>query len=266
MIVIKFGGSIVNDLHESILKDLFQISMKEKLLLVHGGGNEVTTIATKLGKEQRFIVSPEGIRSRYTDMETAEIYTMVMSGKINKLIVKKLLKQGLNAVGLSGIDSHILAAVRKERLAIINEKGRKMLIDGGYTGKIRSVRTELLTLLLNSGYLPVISPVALSEEFEFLNVDGDRAAAYIAGSLNADKVIFLTNVKGLYLDDKLVEKISAQEAKLLLPRIGFGMEKKVLACTEAISLGAREAIISSANISDPISSAIAHVDCTVISK
>src|SRR6266498_8238 len=256
MIVIKFGGSIVNDLHESILKDLFQISLKEKLLLVHGGGNEVTTIATKLGKEQRFIVSPGGIRSRYTDMETAEIYTMVMSGKINKLIVKKLLKQGLNAVGLSGIDSHILAAVRKERLAIINEKGRKMLIDGGYTGKIRSVRTELLTLLLNSGYLPVISPVALSEEFEFLNVDGDRAAAYIAGSLNADKVIFLTNVKGLYLDDKLVEKISAQEAKLLLPRIGFGMEKKVLACTEAISLGAREAIISSANISDPISSAI----------
>jgi acetylglutamate/LysW-gamma-L-alpha-aminoadipate kinase len=266
MIVIKFGGSIVNDLHESTLKDLCQISLKEKLLLVHGGGNEVTTIATKLGKEQRFIVSPGGIRSRYTDMETAEIYTMVMSGKINKLIVKKLLKQGLNAVGLSGIDSHILAAVRKERLAIINEKGRKMLIDGGYTGKIRSVRTGLLTLLLNSGYLPVISPVALSEEFEFLNVDGDRAAAYIAGSLNADKVIFLTNVKGLYLDDKLVEKISAQEAKLLLPRIGFGMEKKVLACTEAISLGAREAIISSANISDPISSAIAHVDCTVISK
>jgi acetylglutamate/LysW-gamma-L-alpha-aminoadipate kinase len=121
-------------------------------------------------------------------------------------------------------------------------------------------------LLLNNGYIPVISPVALSNEFDFLNVDGDRAAAYIAGSLNADKVIFLTNVKGLYIDDKLVQKLSAQEAKLLLPKIGFGMEKKVLACTEAISLGAREAIISSANTFNPISSALAHVDCTVISK
>lgn len=266
MIVIKLGGSIVKDLHESTLKDLSQISQKEKLLLVHGGGNEVTTFATKLGKEQRFIVSPGGIRSRYTDMETAEIYTMVMSGKINKLIVKMLLKEGLNAVGLSGIDNHILAAIRKDRLAIINEKGRKMLIDGGYTGKISSVQTELLILLLNNGYIPVISPVALSNEFDFLNVDGDRAAAYIAGSLDADKVIFLTNVKGLYIDDKLVQKLSAQEAKLLLPKIGFGMEKKVLACTEAISLGAREAIISSANIFNPISSALAHVDCTVISK
>ena len=123
-----------------------------------------------------------------------------------------------------------------------------------------------MILLLNNGYIPVISPVALSNEFDFLNVDGDRAAAYIAGSLNADKVIFLTNVKGLYIDDKLVQKLSAQEAKLLLPKIGFGMEKKVLACTEAISLGAREAIISSANTSNPISSALAHVDCTVISK
>jgi acetylglutamate/LysW-gamma-L-alpha-aminoadipate kinase len=266
MIVIKFGGSVVNDLHESALKDLHQVSVKEKMLIVHGGGNEVTSTATKLGKEQRFIVSPGGIRSRYTDMETAEIYTMVMSGKVNKHIVRMLLKEGLNAVGLSGIDNNILSAVRKEKLAVINEKGRRMFIDGGYTGKIKSVRTELLELLLGKGYLPVISPVALSEEFDFLNVDGDRAAAYIAGNLNAEKVIFLTNVKGLYMDDKLVKRISALEAKLILPKIGFGMEKKVLACTEAISLGANEAIIASGNTSNPISSALTHLDCTVISR
>jgi acetylglutamate/LysW-gamma-L-alpha-aminoadipate kinase len=121
-------------------------------------------------------------------------------------------------------------------------------------------------LLLNEGYVPVISPVALSEEFDFLNVDGDRAAAYIAGILGADKVIFLTNVNGLYLDDSLVQKISLEEAKEILPKIGFGMEKKVLACTEALSLGANEAIISSGMVSNPISSAIAHSNCTVISK
>ncbi|MGA7006646.1 MAG: acetylaminoadipate kinase, partial [Nitrososphaeraceae archaeon] len=131
---------------------------------------------------------------------------------------------------------------------------------------IKTVGTELLNLLLNEGYVPVISPVALSEEFDFLNVDGDRAAAYIAGILGADKVIFLTNVNGLYLDDSLVQKISLEEAKEILPKIGFGMEKKVLACTEALSLGANEAIISSGMVSNPISSAIAHSNCTVISK
>jgi [amino group carrier protein]-L-2-aminoadipate/L-glutamate 6-kinase len=266
MIVVKFGGSILNHLQESTIKDLCKISMGEKLLMVHGGGNEVTSIATKLGKEQRFIVSPGGIRSRYTDKETAEIYTMVMAGKINKLIVKMLIKEGLNAVGLSGIDAHVLVAIRKNRLAILNEKGRKMLIDGGYTGKIKQVRIELLTLLLDQGYTPVISPVALSEEFDFLNVDGDRAAAYIAGSLNADKVIFLTNVNGLYIDDKLVQTISMEDARSILPKIGFGMEKKVLACTEALTLGAKEAIISSANVSEPISSALLHNNCTVIYK
>ena len=90
MIVIKFGGSVLNDLHPSIVEDIRQISLNEKMVLVHGGGNEVTNIATKLGKEQKFIVSPSGIRSRYTDEETAEIYTMVMSGKINKIIVRML--------------------------------------------------------------------------------------------------------------------------------------------------------------------------------
>jgi acetylglutamate/LysW-gamma-L-alpha-aminoadipate kinase len=194
MIVIKIGGSIVNDLNSSAIKDIHNILSSEKLLLVHGGGKEVTSIATRLGKEQRFIVSPGGIRSRYTDKETAEIYTMVMSGKINKLIVKMLLKEEIRAVGLSGIDNHILGAIRKTKLTVINEKGRKMVIDGGYTGKIKTVGTELLNLLLNEGYVPVISPVALSEEFDFLNVDGDRAAAYIAGNLGADKVIFITNV------------------------------------------------------------------------
>ncbi len=266
MIVIKFGGSVVNDLHPSTIKDLHNISSNEKLLLVHGGGNEVTSVATKLGKEQRFVVSPGGIRSRYTDKETAEIYTMVMSGKINKLIVRMLLKEGIKAVGLSGVDNHILRAIRKSKLIVINEKGRKMLIDGGYTGKIKSVETELLSLLLSGGYVPVISPVALSEEFDFLNVDGDRAAAYIGGILGADRVIFVTNVNGLYLDGTLVQDISLEEAEQILPKIGFGMEKKVLACTEALSLGANEAIISSGMVPDPISSAIAHKNCTVFSK
>lgn len=266
MIVIKFGGSVLNELHPSIIEDLRQISQNEKVVLVHGGGNEVTSMATKLGKEQKFIVSPSGIRSRFTDKETAEIYTMVMSGKINKIIVKMMVEAGIKAVGISGIDAGILRAIRKAKLTVLNEKGRKMIIEGGYTGKIQAVETPLLNILTENGYLPVVSPIALSENYEFLNVDGDRAAAYIAGNLKADKVIFLTNVNGLHLDDKLVKNLTASQAKEALPKIGFGMEKKILASTEALMLGAKEVIISSGKVSNPITSAIGHEDCTVISN
>ena len=266
MIVIKFGGSVLNELHPSIIEDLRQISQNEKVVLVHGGGNEVTNMATKLGKEQKFIVSPSGIRSRFTDKETAEIYTMVMSGKINKIIVKMMVEAGIKAVGISGIDAGTLRAIRKARLTVLNEKGRKMIIEGGYTGKIQAVETPLLNILTENGYLPVVSPIALSENYEFLNVDGDRAAAYIAGNLKADKVIFLTNVNGLHLDDKLVKNLTASQAKEALPKIGFGMEKKILASTEALMLGAKEVIISSGKVSNPITSAIDHEDCTVISN
>ena len=140
MIVIKFGGSVLYELHPSIIEDIRKISLNEKMVLVHGGGNEVTNMATKLGKEQKFIVSPSGIRSRFTDKETVEIYTMVMSGKINKIIVKMMVEAGIMAVGISGIDAGILRAIRKTKLTVLNEKGRKMIIEGGYTGKIQLVK------------------------------------------------------------------------------------------------------------------------------
>ncbi|HZE79220.1 MAG TPA: [LysW]-aminoadipate/[LysW]-glutamate kinase [Nitrososphaeraceae archaeon] len=251
-------------MNSSTLTDIKKISEKDKLILVHGGGKEVTAIANKLGKEQKFIVSPGGVKSRYTDKETAEIYTMVMSGKINKMIVSMLLREGLKSVGLTGIDGIILKAERKKKLIIINDKGRKMAIDGGYTGKISSVDPSLLNTLAIEGYVPVISPVALSEEFDFLNVDGDRAAAHIAAGVRADKVIFITNVDGLVLEQKLVTKLTVDEAKVVLPKIGFGMEKKVLACIEALEMGVKEAIISSGQRENPISSAILHHNCTVI--
>ncbi|NOJ30283.1 MAG: acetylglutamate kinase [Nitrososphaeraceae archaeon] len=266
MIVIKIGGSVVDGLHPSTIQDIKNLSLSNNVVIVHGGGKEVTNIGNRMGKEQKFIVSPGGVRSRYTDKETAEIYTMVMSGKINKSIVRMLLQHGVNAVGISGIDGSILNAERKKKLVILNEKGRKMVIDGGYTGKICNVNVELINALLIKKFIPVISPIALSEDYDFLNVDGDRAAAYIAGGLKADKAIFITNVNGLILDDVLVKEMTSEQAKNILPKIGFGMEKKVLACTEALNMGVSEAIIASGQVENPISSAIDHTNCTVISK
>jgi acetylglutamate/LysW-gamma-L-alpha-aminoadipate kinase len=204
------------------------------------------------------------VKSRYTDKETAEIYTMVMSGKINKAIVGMLLRQDIKAAGITGIDGGLLKAERKKKLLIINEKGRKMAIDGGYTGKIYAVDPSLLDTLLDNEYLPVVSPIALSEEFDFLNVDGDRAAAYVAGGVKANKVMFITNVSGLMLDGKLVTNMTLEQAKVALPKIGYGMEKKIIACTEAVEMGVKEAIIASGQVENPISSAIQHNNCTVI--
>lgn len=256
----------MDELHSSTISDLKKVSQKEKIILVHGGGKEVTRISEALGKEQKFIVSPGGIKSRYTDKETVEIFTMVMSGKINKMIVGMLQKNGINAVGLSGIDGQIIQAERKKKLVVINEKGRKMVIDGGYTGKIKNVNSDLVKSILDQGYLPVISPIAISEEFDFLNVDGDRAAAYVAGKMHSDKILFLTNVDGLLMNNKLVKNLSLAEAKEILPKVGFGMEKKILAATEALEMGVKQALIANGQKENPISAAIANENCTVITK
>ena len=266
MITIKIGGSVVDNLHPTTISDIKKIVEQEGVVLVHGGGKEVTKVSKELGKEPKFVVSPGGIKSRYTDKETAEIFTMVMSGKINKTIVGMLQKNGINAIGLSGIDGKIIQAERKKKLLIVNEKGRKQAIDGGYTGKITNVNASLLKSLLELGYTPVISPIALSEEFDFLNVDGDRAAAYVAGKIQSDKVLFLTNVDGLLMDEKLVTSLTLQEAKAIMPKIGFGMEKKILAATEALDMGVKEALIANGQRENPISAAIAHDKCTVIQK
>ena len=266
MITIKIGGSVVDNLHPTTISDIKKVAEGEGVILVHGGGKEVTKVSEQLGKEPKFVVSPSGIKSRYTDQETAEIFTMVMSGKINKTIVRLLQKNGVNAIGLSGVDAKVLQAERKKKLLIVNEKGRKQVIDGGYTGKITEVNAKFVKSLLEQGYTPVISPIAISEESDFLNVDGDRAAAYVAGKVQTDKVLFITNVDGLLMDDKLVTDLSLDEAKEIRPKIGFGMEKKILAATEALDMGVKEALIANGQKENPISSAIAHENCTVIKK
>ena len=266
MITIKIGGSVVDNLHPSTISDIKKVVEQEGVILVHGGGKEVTKVTEQLGKEPKFVVSPSGIKSRYTDKETSEIFAMVMSGRINKAIVQMLQKNGINAIGLSGMDGKTIEANRKKKLMIMNEKGRKQMIDGGYTGKISNVNSELIKTIMDKGYTPVISPIAISEESEFLNVDGDRAAANVAGYVKSDKVLFITNVDGLLMEEKVVEKLSLQEAKEIMPKIGFGMEKKILAATEALEMGVSEALIANGQKENPISSAIAHDNCTVITK
>ena len=265
--IVKIGGSLHSKgLSKNLFEDIKNFSKTESLIVVHGGGNTVTDIAEKLGKKQKFIVSPSGVKSRYTDKETASIFMMVMCGKINKEIVVSLQSLGVNAVGLGGVDGNILNAIRKKKLLIIDERKRKLAIEGGFTGKIQNVNTELLNDLIKSGYLPVISPVALSDESEVLNVNGDRAASNIASHLKANLVIFLTDVDGILLNDKLVTNLTLAQSKEILPELGFGMEQKLISCIESLDNGVNEGIIASGLVDNPISSAVAHSDCTVIAN
>ena len=265
MIVLKIGGSILEmGLNPSLIGDIKKTLKTDKLVIVHGGGDEVTKIAENLGKPQEFVVSPNGIRSRYTDKETVKIYTMVMAGKINKEMVATLLNRGIPAVGLSGIDAALLRAKRKKRLITIDERGRRRIIEGGFTGKISQVNEKLIELLINNGYVPVVSSIAIGEENELLNVDSDRASAYIAGALNAEKLIFLTDVQGLLIEGHLVKKLPIANAETLLPKIGAGMDKKIIASIEALKMGVKEAIIAPGSVENPLTEAISHRRGTVI--
>jgi acetylglutamate/LysW-gamma-L-alpha-aminoadipate kinase len=265
MIVLKIGGDLLKDgIRSELIQDIKRTIAKDQVVIVHGGGDEVTNIAERLGKKQRFIISPSGIRSRFTDIDTIRIYTMVMAGKINKEIVASLLKSGISCIGLSGIDGALLLAKRKKRLIIKDEKGRKRFIEGGYTGKIQTVNQNLIQLLVNSGYVPVISSIAIGEEFEPLNIDSDRAAANIAGAINADLIIFLTDVQGVLLEGKIIERLSTTEGEMMLSKIGSGMDKKVMAAIEAVNGGVEKAIIAPGQIENPITEASNHKVGTVI--
>lgn len=265
LVVVKAGGRILEGgLRPEMAADIKALAEKNKVIFVHGGGAEVTDTAQKLGKEQRFIISPDGFRSRYTDRDTVNIYTMVMVGKLNKQVVTALEGRGVRAVGLSGLDGQLIKAERKKRLVIINERGRRMAIDGGYTGRIEKINTDLLRLLMDAGYLPVVSPVAMSSEYEPLNVDGDRTAASIAGALKADMLILLTDVEGLTIGGKLVPKLRLAEAKEMLPKTGPGMITKIHAAIEALELGVKEVVIASGMGPTPLSSAMTRSAGTVI--
>lgn len=258
VVVVKFGGDLVanKEVLDKLAQDIAETLKKDKVVVVHGGGDVVTAIAEKLGKPQVFVTSPEGFRSRYTDKETAEIYMMVMAGKINKEVVISLLKAGVNALGISGVDGGLLKAERKKRLVIIDERGRKRAIEGGYTGRIVGVNVEILKGLLEKGFVPVVAPVALGDESEVLNVDGDRAAAHIASALKAETLVLLTDVEGVMIGGKLVEKMSLDKARSALKHVGAGMITKLYATIEALEGGVRTVVIASGLKEKPITSAL----------
>lgn len=261
MIVIKIGGTTgVN--FDAVTQDVAAlVHSGQKVVVVHGGSGETNAVSEKLGHPARFVTSPSGFTSRYTDRETLEIFAMVTSGKINTLIVERLQKLGVNALGLSGVDGRLLEAKRKEAIRIIDpQSGKQRLLRDDYTGKIEQVNGALLRLLLDAGYTPVIAPLALAPEGVALNVDADRAAAMVAGAVQAQQLIILSNVPGLmrqFPDESTVmPTIAKNQLEAALEFAEGRMKKKVLGASEALNLGVPQVIFADGRVEQPVQKAM----------
>lgn len=199
MIVVKVGGSEGID-YDAVCEDVAQlIAAGQRLVLVHGGSHLTNEVAEALGHPPQFITSPSGYTSRLTDRATLEIFEMVYCGQMNKNIVERLQRRGVNAIGLSGMDGRLWQGPRKKAIRAV-ENGKKRIIRNSLTGRVDEVNKDLLCSLLNADYLPVLTPPAISYEGEAINVDGDRASGATAVALGATDLIILSNVPGVLKD------------------------------------------------------------------
>ena len=269
MLVIKIGGtSGIN--FDAVTRDVaVHVAAGQPLVIVHGGSGETNALSEQLGHPPQFVTSPSGYTSRYTDRATLEIFAMVTSGKINTLIVERLQRLGVNALGLSGVDGRLLEAKRKDAIRIIDPAtGKQRILRDDFTGKIETVNGALLLMLLGAGYTPVIAPLAISTAGEALNVDADRAAAMIAGAVLADQLILLSNVPGLLRqfpdESTLIRHIPQGQLQHSLGFAEGRMKKKVLGASEALALGVRQVVFADGRVEAPIAKALAG-EGTVIS-
>lgn len=234
VVVIKYGGNaMINEqLKQQVMEDIVLLWLiGVKVVLVHGGGPEISELMTKLDKKPEFV---DGLR--VTDKETVDIVQMVLAGKVNKTLVNFLETKGGNAVGLSGMDGRLIEAKMKdERL--------------GFVGEITKIHISPVIDLLEKGYIPVISTVGCDKEGNAYNINGDTAAAYIAGALNAERLIMMTDISGILRDkddeNSLIPEVTVSEAKSLYDDgvISGGMIPKVDCCIEAIEQGVKNVVI-----------------------
>ena len=234
VLVIKYGGNaMINEtLKQQVMEDVALLHLiGVKVVLVHGGGPEISDTLKRIGKEAKFV---DGLR--VTDRETVEVVQMVLAGKINKTLVKLLESKGGKAMGISGIDGHmIMAKVKDEKL--------------GYVGEITSVNVQPILDLLEKDYIPVISTVGSDLDGNTYNINADTAAAHIAGALRAERLITMTDITGVMMDphdpESLMPCIDLVDARQLMEKgvISGGMIPKIECCIDAISYGVRKVII-----------------------
>lgn len=268
-LVIKIGGA-AGTVTANIIHEIAQLVAEgQRLVLLHGGSDLTNTLSQRLGHPVRTITSPSGMVSRFTDRETLRIYEMAVAGQINTELVALLQQQGVNALGLSGVDGRLLQARRKSFVRSMTAEGRVQILHDDYTGQIEQVNEALLRQLIDAGYTPVIAPLALSREREPLNIDGDRAAAAVAVALQADGLVILTNVPGLLTDPEnnatLVSTIPADQLAEYMNYARGRMRKKLLGVQEALQGGVPRVYIGSTSLQKVLNGSGTLIEATQIS-
>ena len=241
-IVVTYGGNAMlnDDLKNKVLQDIvFLQCAGMRPVVVHGGGPEITRMLMQAGKKSEFV---SGLR--VTDAESVGIAEMALVGKINTDLVARLNTLGGKAVGLNGKDATLIQA--KKHLADVYENGEVNLVDIGYVGNVEKVNTELIDVLLNAGFIPVIAPTGVGAQGETYNINADSVAGEVAGALKAEKLLVLTDVRGIYSDyrdeNSFISTLTFEKAQELIIRgkIDGGMIPKVRACITALSGGAKK--------------------------
>lgn len=244
IIVVKYGGNamINEDLKQAVIEDIVLLNLVGiKVVLVHGGGPEISEMLKKIGKESKFV---KGLR--YTDRETMDIVQMILCGKVNKNLVSLFEKAGGRAVGLGGMDGGLFKAIR-----LVDPDGTEY----GYVGDVKEVNEKVVLDVLNEGFIPVVSSVAagMDEETNY-NINADTAAEKLAVALKAKKLILLTDVCSLMRDPKddstLIPRLKVSEVPALIKEgvISGGMIPKVDCCVEAVRQGVERANIQDGRV------------------
>ncbi len=269
-VVVKIGGAKAVDPAGAVGDVAHLAANGREVVVVHGGSTVVDETIERLGMEPEYVESASGVTGRFTDAETMEAFTMAMAGKLNTELTAQFREAGVDAVGLSGVDGGLLSGARKSAVRVI-EDGKKKIRRGEHSGRIESVNADLLSGLLADGYTPVVSPPMEGKESDGgvtpVNTDADRAAAAVAGALDADLVL-LTDVAGVYADpddpDTLIESASTPDELAAVEAAAEGfMGKKVMAAKEALSGGSGRVIVADANVNDPIVAALGGAGTTI---
>ena len=260
MIVIKIGGgaAIGEEAYARFAADLAEL--KSPAVVIHGGNAEFSALSTKLGIPPRMITNDKGRVSRYTDRETIDAMLMTYAGKVNKRIVGAMQAAGVNAVGLSGLDGRIASGRRKPVLRGFEDGKLKVLRDD-HAGTIEQIDTRLIALLLDNGYVPLLTPPALSEDGTPINVDGDKLALGIANALKAEAILFFSDTPGLlrdrYDESTLIREIDAGDPDAALAAAEGRMKVKVESALKAIEAGVGRVVFSDGRAEHPLKRALA---------
>lgn len=257
MIVVKVGGSVICG---GGLKYVIE-DVEPGTILVHGGGCMVNETMEKMGIKPIILRHPNGYTSRYTDEQTLKAYIMTMM-YINKLIVSGLSSRGLKAIGLSGADLGLVVAKRKEKVMVIDERGRIRVVDGGFTGRVTEVNRDVVEGLMKMGDVLVVSPIAISSEGTLLNVDGDQIAEGLVRAMNIKDLVILTNVDGVLVNGLPISRVTKENAESVIPHTSGGMRRKLETALKLTEVGVRT-IIANGIRERPIKSALAGMGTIV---